>query len=376
LRGVAAMMVVFGHLHLAAGSPSVGIFDTTVQHLGSGVDLFFILSGFCLYWPLTRPGATFAVDQFFRCRARRILPPYYATICALLLLPGIIQPIAERAGFAVVAPAAFSWRQLWPHLLLIHTLFPDTFFGMDGPFWSLGVEMQFYLAFPLAVWLVLRYHWRGFVMMAFATVLYQLAIDVALHLAQPARYLASGNPTVDVKEMFFLGRWLEFGLGMATAVLVRRRSVVAVRRSVEYAALAGCAGLWLAVALFVDGAPDRWLLPISTPLYGLLFAVLLLLACTPGTLTGRLLSARWPVAIGTISYSLYLIHQPLVLALSPTIVGWQLGGLATLAATVGLGLPLVLGCAALWFALFERPFLPVRAISGAAAPAVDALATS
>lgn len=366
LRGLAAMMVVIGHIHLAAGSAALGGLNVVLGQLGSGVDLFFVLSGFCLFYPLTKPGAAFSARDFFRRRARRILPPYYAAMGVLLLLPPLLGPLAARVGVIDVPAASISWQQIWTHLLLVHTLFPGTFFGIDGPFWSLGVELQFYLAFPLAVWLTRRYGWRGLLVMGWATIVYQGAVSLVVHAQLPPSALTTGNATVDVKALFFLGRWLEFALGMAVAMLVRGRHIAAIGAGREALVLAGCAGAWAAATGFLRAAPDHWLLPIANPAYGAAFAALLLLACTPGSRTGRLLSGAVAVWTGTISYSLYLIHLPLLLAIGPTIIGWGWGDAATLLAETLIGLPLVLGCAAAFYWVFERPFLAVREGSTAA----------
>jgi peptidoglycan/LPS O-acetylase OafA/YrhL len=115
-------------------------------------------------------------------------------------------------------------------------------------------------------------------------------------------------------------------------------------------------------------------------LLGTAFATLLLLACTHDSLTGRLLSRRGPVWLGTISYSLYLVHYPILMALSPSFLRLRLGGLLTLGLVGLLGVPLVVGCAALFFCCFERPFLrsgPIATVPSAAgqvpAPAADVL---
>src|SRR5205807_7495201 len=99
------------------------------------VALFIVISGFCLMLPVSRRELDLrgGVPRFFAKRARRILPPYYASIVlALLLLP-------VRVG---------KW-DLLSHLLLIQNLDPTRAVAINGVLWSIAVEWQIYFWFPL-----------------------------------------------------------------------------------------------------------------------------------------------------------------------------------------------------------------------------------
>ncbi len=109
----------------------------------SGVTLFFVLSGFLLFLPYARallfkmkwPSAR----QFYLRRALRIIPAYYICLFALILL----------------AHREYLQADHWPQLFLFLTFFMDstsrTYQAIDGPFWTLAVEWQFYLLLPLLV---------------------------------------------------------------------------------------------------------------------------------------------------------------------------------------------------------------------------------
>ena len=86
------------------------------------------------------------------------------------------EPIAARCGISVGPGGWPDWRQVWTHALFLRTLFPDTYFAFDGPLWSLVVEWQFYLAFPLATWVVRRFGWRGVALLSLLTLTYRIAI--------------------------------------------------------------------------------------------------------------------------------------------------------------------------------------------------------
>ena len=367
MRGLAAAMVLLHHIHLAAGSPAlIAGLGLTFGYLKTGVNLFFVLSGFCLFYPYTRQGVPFVARTFFRRRIRRILPPYYAAIAVVVLLPFLIEPIAARLGFLVTKPTLPSWTQLWTHLLMLHTFSADTFLGIDGPFWSLAVETQFYLVFPFAAWLVLRFGPRGVGVIALITLAYRLEVHVIAHAHASGATLAGNNSGLVILVNFFLGHWLEFAFGMLVALLVRRRAVRALPLPLELSALAIVLALYLCAQVYITlGPPDRWLPPVADTLLGLSFSLLLLLACVRGSWTGRLFAHRLPVWLGTISYSLYLIHLPILLSLGPTIRAWHLADGATVLLVGLIGVPIVLACAAIFFQVIERPFLtPAR-------PAVD-----
>jgi peptidoglycan/LPS O-acetylase OafA/YrhL len=357
LRGIAAMMVVCTHIYLMAGQPPLGIVGKGFATLGCGVDLFFVLSGFCLYYPLTKPNARPSWGTFAYRRVRRIIPPYYAALGCVLLLPFLLRPLALAIGLPTMPIYPASFRQVWTHLLLVHTLFPDTMFTLDGPFWTLGVEAQFYVAFPLAVWLFHYWRWRGLVAIAIITLAYRLEVSYLMHQQLPTQYLTAGNGTVDVKVDLFLGRWVEFALGMFIALVVRGQPHLRITRRRELLFLGLAISLYLFAQFYLSGPPDRWLVPVPDACLAGTFAIVLLLACTKGTVTSAILSRPTIVWLGTISYSLYLVHFPIVTALAPSVQAPHLPGLLALLTATIAGVPLAVAAAAVFHALFERPFL-------------------
>ncbi len=147
VRAVACLSVISYHVHYFLAhdydlSAVLGKFATAIAMAGwSGVTLFFVLSGFLLFQPFAkallfekpRP----SMRTFYMRRALRILPGYYV---ALLLLIVLKQP-------AYLQPAH------WKETLLFLTFFMDstsaTYQQINGPFWTLAVEWQFYLLLPL-----------------------------------------------------------------------------------------------------------------------------------------------------------------------------------------------------------------------------------
>ena len=362
LRGVAAAMVVLFHVYLNTPQPDLGIVRAGFLSLQSGVDLFFVLSGFCLFYPYTRPGASFAWRAFSVRRARRIFPAYYAALCMTILLPFLIVPMARWAGLIATEAPWPAWEQLWTHLLLVHTLFPNTFLGLDSPMWSLGIEAQFYLLFPLAVWLARRFDWRGIGLLVGISLLYRLQVTATAHAHATGIYLGPMNMTIRVDANLFIGRWMEFGMGMWCALAVRRRAASGVLRQLEWPLLAVALLLYAAAQVYAGGGPDRWIPPWDDILFGSPFSIVLCISCSSGSSVGRLLSHRCLLWLGSISYSLYLVHLPILGGLKPSLMRLGYGGIASIAAVAAMGIPLSLAAAALFWHLFERPFLrsPVR----------------
>jgi peptidoglycan/LPS O-acetylase OafA/YrhL len=141
LRGLAIALVVWYHAWLVSGQGVAGL--NFVAEAGFlGVDLFFFISGFCIFYPYARalrdgrPAPT--TRRFFMRRARKILPSY--------LLALAVFGIVYHARFASPAEAAIQFAS---HLTFMHTLTPLTFGAISGPLWTIGVEVQFYLLFPL-----------------------------------------------------------------------------------------------------------------------------------------------------------------------------------------------------------------------------------
>ncbi len=155
VRAVACLAVISFHLNLIAHLDlklwtfSVGSLASALMlGGGAGVTLFFVLSGFLLFMPYAK-SLLFSKDwpsmrQFYLRRALRILPGYYVALFIMILLfePDYLQPD--------------HFKQLVLFLTLFMDSTPATYQHLNGPFWTLAVEWQFYLLLP---WLALAFSW-------------------------------------------------------------------------------------------------------------------------------------------------------------------------------------------------------------------------
>ena len=262
-----------------------------------GVDVFFVISGYLITALILTEldGGHFSLADFYARRARRILPALLTVILACLPLAWLwMTPNQLRDFFqSIAAVALFSSNLL--------------FWSEDGYFataaeekpllhtWSLAVEEQYYLLFPLLMLLGWR-HARG-----------SLPLAIAL-LAAASFALAEWSSRHLGGEIFYLPqlRVWELMLGALAALYLHRRAPLAGAAGAA-SALAGLAAIGYAVHAYHADTPfpSAWtLLPTAG-------TALVILGAAPGNLAGRLLGLRALVLLGLLSYSAYLWHHPL-----------------------------------------------------------------
>jgi peptidoglycan/LPS O-acetylase OafA/YrhL len=327
-----------GHRPEIDGLRAIAIAPVVVHHAApallpggfAGVDVFFVISGFLITGIVLRELAEgrFSLRGFWERRARRIIP----ALAAMLALTSL-------AAWAILTPEDFAE---YAKALIGASVFASNirfaqgtgyFDGVEGSLpllhtWTLGVEEQFYLIFPLMV--LAAWRWRG------RAVLPLIAITGAVSFAL-ALWLAPRQPLL----AFYLlpTRMWELMLGAACAALPFRP-----RPDNRPAA----AGLVLILAGFVMIAP-------GTPSPGALFLLptigtaLVLLFADVSNETGRILAWRPLTLLGLISFGLYLWHQP-VLALAQYV---HFGPLPVLAVIAAVAIAVVL--AALSWRWIEEP---------------------
>ena len=350
LRGLAMLMVLLYHSWLFGGVWSIGLtvgkYSLNLAGLLGyghiGVNLFLVLSGFCLFWPFVKAGKRSEPTLWeFACkRCRRILPPYYVT---LLLSVGLALFLSLENGSPI--NVGFLVRWLLFHVVMLHNLNPAYATSLNSSLWSLGLEFQLYILFPVLVEAYRRFNSRG-------VVLTVLVLCSAYRL-----FLVRGGFLPDDISGYLLaysvfGRCFEFALGMFTASLVARW------HEEQKNPLRWTDGLLLAViipAAILDGRHGHFQ-TLTDAMWGLVFAALILGGSRAHARTHRFLSNRTLVSLGIFSYSIYLIHLPLILLLgSYARVHFHNTGQVLFMLLVAAPLMLVLGY--LFHLLFEKPFM-------------------
>lgn len=292
LRAIAVLLVIFFH---AGINPFSGGFV--------GVDVFFVISGYLITTIiLSEKGrGVFSLVDFYERRARRILPPLFLIMFASLpaawawMLPSDLKDFSRSIiATSVFASNIFFWREsgywdvdneLKP---LIHT-------------WSLSVEEQYYLLFPLYLMLMWRFRRRWI----FGTLMLIAGLSLIL-----AEYGSIYFPTSTFYLLPTRGWELAIGAIIAFYTLYRRadfslRSYNAATNNAL--SLLGLSCIGYAVVTFDKATPFPGIYAV-VPTIG---TGLVIFFASPKTLVGRVLSAKILVGMGLISYSAYLWHQPL-----------------------------------------------------------------
>ncbi|WP_088184465.1 acyltransferase family protein [Sphingobium sp. Z007] len=285
LRALAILPVLLFHAHVPGFSGGY-----------VGVDIFFVISGYLITGIIAREvdDGRFSLVRFYERRFRRIMPALALMIlvvlgcAAWLYLPGDLEGVPRSA----LAATLFA-SNLW--------FFTDTGYFSGGAdvkpllhTWSLAVEEQYYIGFPILLMLLARYapRWRTGVVTAIAAGSLALAIVMQRDTSGFTFYLL---PTRAWE--LFAGALLALG------------AVPVIRARWLREAIAGC-GL-IAVVLAVALYDRTTTFPGFTALAPVLGAAALIHAA-PGTHIGRMLGWRPLVGVGLISYSLYLWHWPLI----------------------------------------------------------------
>jgi peptidoglycan/LPS O-acetylase OafA/YrhL len=362
LRGIAALFVVVHHAYAQVYNalPPVILRATHwLVYAQMAVDIFIVLSGYCLMLPVaSTPDGNLrgGVWKFYLRRARRILPPYYAALAFSLLIIAFVPGMGQRTGvFWDTSLPAFTPLIIVSHLFMFYNFIPGIGGRIDYPMWTVAIEWSIYILFPI----ILLPIWRrlgisGLLGMA-------LTIVVALHILQHHYHL------LYVATPWFL---FLFALGMTGAVIgfSTRPSLAALRQRLPWGGIA--AVLWLVYWIIAQShekflARHMW----QTDIYVGIAAISLIIYCArwhneptarPRPLILKLLEARWAVMLGVFSYSLYLIHAPLLGMLHLFLRPYHIAPLPLLALHELIGVPCSLLFAYGFFLLFERPFLNTR----------------
>jgi peptidoglycan/LPS O-acetylase OafA/YrhL len=352
LRGMAAMIVVIFHLFQNSGQPEWRLFGVNLFrpfHDGwCGVNLFLVLSGFCLFLPLARdPLRIVRFGAFMRKRFWRIIPAYYAS---LILVPAgywILNTVGLGSGYFAL-PRSVMDAVL--HLLLLQSFSPEAFLSWNAVSWSLGLEWTWYLVFPLAV---LMFRRLGVVRAVLAMTVISVTYLCGLWLIMgPTRFLDHG--LAFTVRNFIPGRIFEFGLGMWAAVCLADRRVTP-----RFAAYALFAAFPLLAAAHI-ATPIDPVFPVRNMLYGLAFTLLLLAVVSgSGNILQTVCESFWMRWIGESSYSLYLLHMPFVSLVTALLLLADLGGSTRFLLSL-FSLPVILLAARWSYVVFERPFLQFR----------------
>jgi peptidoglycan/LPS O-acetylase OafA/YrhL len=356
VRALAACWVMLFHVNAFAGPRviSVEVFGhslalhplMTVGWLG--VTIFFVLSGFLLTMHLLSALERHeerALPRYFAARVRRVIPAYWAQLAILF------------AVFVAVNGAVPDWARYVPqHLAMLHNISEKASYAINSVYWTLPIEFAFYFLLPvLAVRLAARESIPDARMFQLLAALYLLSVATAIGY----RYLVFdlGGTNIAWISNQLPGTLDQFMLGTVLAAGLRRwrRSHPAQSRPIVSNALTavGLAGM-VALIYYLDANYQTfwtghhavyWWYSANAFCAGML----VLGVALGGGLSRFLFANPVAVAIGTISYSLYLWHYPVVEWMRSAGLGYGM--------FFAVAIPLALAASALSYFLVERPFL-------------------
>jgi peptidoglycan/LPS O-acetylase OafA/YrhL len=338
LRALAAIAVMFGHIYGSAHGYGATIYATYWHRLllggGFGVYLFFVLSGYLLYWPFAKhafgSGGPISIRRYALNRALRILPLYYAVAVILLI-------VQNHGG------TLHLW---WVHGLFAESFSNNTILSVDGVMWSLATELHFYLALPFIAfgiaWFARGSLGRGTIALAALGIGSFVLRDITfLHHPQHSSLLRYQLPSM----------FVYFAIGMSLAHL----RLVWERRPPRW--LRGPlarSDVWMLVAIALWGLVVH---DYGWEIIGGAASFLMVGACVLPLQKGYSLRAlEWrPLAfIGVCSYSLYLWHLPIEAHI------WSAGWVHSFPALLVVAGPLCVGAAITSYFVIESPFLRLR----------------
>ena len=346
VRAVGVLLLFGYHTWLYGGSPDLGPLSSIAAQ-NTRPDFFVVVTGFGLFLSMARtPGhvATLDLRRYAHRRLRRILLPYWAALAFAILLPQVLVLATRAVGIPSTARVWPSWGDLLSHLTFTHLFFADYWASINGSLWTMSLEMQLYLVFPVLVLAWHRWGWRALFGALAAWAAYRAAVLIWV----PDR----GFPSRFLWEAQAPGRLVELIAGMGAAVIVAR---VLHRPSGRVAAaylLGGVIAYAVAVAPFASGTPVRE--AALAVAFGCLIVAII------GSRRARAVFGSNPVAtVGLMSYSLFLVHDPIAWYLSEFLrrgFGVADGaGRVWLLWTLGLGITVAFGYA--FYRFIERPCL-------------------
>jgi peptidoglycan/LPS O-acetylase OafA/YrhL len=346
IRGLAIILVILWHyvarqLVAPPGSGAATVVNA-LKLTFSGVDLFFVLSGFLIVGILLdHRGAPNFFRVFYLRRVCRIFPLYFLLVLIFVVLKAVLNDQDERWTWALTQPFP-----LWSYLTFTQNIFMSVYENFGGHTlaitWSLAVEEQFYLIVPLLVALLppKKVFWVFIAGIFLAPILRWKYPGIHCWMATPWRadsLFAGACLAILVRSLKFTQiatrhkRWIL----AAFLVLLAGAVVITIRRSTTQ----GTKHLWLA---------------------GLYFFLILIAVTDDKSRIARFFRSAWLVWLGTLSYGIYMFHE----TISGLLHGWLRGGKpkmetwADVSVTV-LALGVTFALAVLSHRFFEQPILKI-----------------
>jgi peptidoglycan/LPS O-acetylase OafA/YrhL len=350
LRGFACLWVIGTHAHagwtnLYRPADSDNILQSALIWFlglgGRGVDLFIVISGFCLTYPLIKvtDGSTvfknLDLKRFLIRRGQRILPVYYTVLIACTLTLSFGITFAPFQGLRDVIPYAF----------LVQNWTPTYTARINGTLWSVAMEAQLYTTLPLILLIIKKLPYR---VVLSCLVILSAVIGI---LSKSVHLTSFVNPLAHTAMPVHFG---EFVLGIIAAITVRQGKSIHTVALVGVALVCTCVG-----GLGHISKGGAVISGLGYTAWGITFCIVIILL-------SKVRNEIWdsnPVTklvsrVGLISYSMYAIHFPIMIILDryKNVIGTH--PLQQLSAFTLIGFPSVVVASLVLFYLVEKRSIP------------------
>jgi peptidoglycan/LPS O-acetylase OafA/YrhL len=338
LRAVSILLVLVSHSTLSmppalADHPHFWLFAANSQ---LGVRTFFVISGLLITSLLVRDfdeHGGVRIAAFYGRRVRRIFPAFYTYILVLALLVAL-HVVRSPATSDFVTAATFTWNYG-------HIWYPGNFEGrfLLGQFWTLAVEEQFYLLWPVTLAMAGLVRARTIAVILLAAM---PLVRVAAYFLWPAARAASAELLQSTADCLMVGVIIALSAGTP-----RFEALVARLTRTPWPSLAAVVVATVVSPLLKSMFGGPYLLAAGWTIDSLCIGlVVLYLTRLPGCTAGRILNSRPFVAIGVLSYSLYLWSMLFFSGVNRTWTG-----------TFPVGYVMTVLAATLSYHLVEKPIL-------------------
>ncbi|MCW3124060.1 MAG: acyltransferase [Flavipsychrobacter sp.] len=338
LRGIASLMIVFHHAFTAnivklliyLKLPAPGYY--LAYFTQSGVELFFVLSGIVLLRPYLRKMRDFKIGTYFLRRAKRILPPYWAALIIGAFVSMYINAFPTWYS-KMVFHLYFQLDEILKEALIIN--FNGEYYNLA--WWSLGIEILFYLLVPVFLFIFPSYHKLNNVrvtVMITVTIALSLALQLFLtryypHLYDSGHVVSNIYQSVCYPVCFLMGMLLaakDFDKKAAQAFIISGIALILIS--------------WFYIPIVHSG-------------FGLLYAGIIILSFKVESFR-RWLSRPLMIWIGERSYSIFLIHFSMFYLTDNFVAQFTSRGAAYGILSRAIGVPLAIFVAMLLFHFVER----------------------
>lgn len=341
-RGIAILWVLLDHFF-----EKIYFF-----HFGwTGVNLFFVLSGYLITGRLSHHASTDGGKNYFRNfyarRILRIFPLYYLFLAGFFF---VLPLLYDHYGLYF---SDLKRDQLWYWTYLDNWLI--VFSGPPGnlillSLWSLAVEEQFYLFWPV----IYRYVRGGDLK---STIIFLIVASIGVRIFTGVPFHHAYYSTLTACEPLLMGAGL--------FILIQEGRAVRYRRRFAIAALVALAALFIIfVHQFSFETTNAWLMKYGYTAIDVLWAYLLYLAMTGSASVIRVLTSKWLIWLGKYSYGIYIYHfvifQMIVWKLDAILAGKGIAQLIAYPLGRAIGLSVTLLCSFASYQLFEKHFLRLK----------------